>query len=581
MPDRPAIHGACTVYFKTIQHTRHQHTVDRWLWLASIGLLVALGCYHGVLAIWRSPSPDDAMFLSVPKNWVNGYGWATSYSEKIPFNPDFTGPAALLIPAAALIKLFGNQLWIAGVTGAIINFSLLTLCIWYIRHCWSNAALAALLLLCGVAASFPEDFSSLVGYYTGSLLFLLACLIAFNEHYRDNTRALLLGLLAAVGLLVKLLMAPAFCILALAFLLTQKKRLVLFCLILLPIMLLAGSWQWYKHWTLSQYSPAFRVAYDAYGRDFFLYHGSGIGQWQDAADKWLYVSRNADKNLYFLEEGLARFGVRNPFLGNEPADVHHIFGLIFIVATVLLAVYSTWQAFKNPAAIKNSSTITNRITAVIAITIMAYVSWFLLLAMAMSPGHLYFPLQWALWLFMLQCARLAPARNTAVKILLAGCAIGFACTFLPTNYPLQAISEPLQTTAEQHKAASFIQATSFPAPLAGCGYTGYPRHLEYLLPGSQNFSDCLDMIEDHVEQHEGHYRWTSPLAFTLVFSLQSAGINTASGMVMEKCARHSLYRNDEVFIFYCPFEDLQKIDLDALMPEITKTHNWYKTRIKP
>ena len=89
------------------------------------------------------------------------------------------------------------------------------------------------------------------------------------------------------------------------------------------------------------------------------------------------------------------------------------------------------------------------------------------------------------------------------------------------------------------------------------------------------------MIEDHVELHEGHYRWRSPLAFSLVFSLQSFGNNIASGMVLDQCKDKILYRNNEVFIFSCGFDELQKLDLDKLMPEITSTHKWYQTRIKP
>ncbi|HSC75921.1 MAG TPA: hypothetical protein VLB90_06780, partial [Pseudomonadales bacterium] len=142
---------------------------------------MALGICQLLLAFDRSPTSDDALVMSVPKNWINGYGWATSYSEKIPFNPDFTGPPAMLIPTALLIKLFGNQLWAGGVTGAIINLVLLTLCLQQIRAYWQHTGLAALCLVWGCIISKPNDFATLVGYYSGSLLVLLTTLIAFNQ----------------------------------------------------------------------------------------------------------------------------------------------------------------------------------------------------------------------------------------------------------------------------------------------------------------------------------------------------------------------------------------------------------------
>ncbi|MBK8288850.1 MAG: hypothetical protein IPK95_09645 [Cellvibrionales bacterium] len=221
-------------------------------------------------------SSDDALFLSVPKNWINGYGWATSYSEKIPFNPDFTGPTALLIPAALLIKLFGNPLWIAGVTGAVINLALLALCMQQVRAYWRNSGIAALYLVCGCIISKPNDFASLIGYYSGSLLFLLTALLAFNPLYSTQKKALGIGLLAAIGLHIKLLLAPAFAILGFLFLLRQYAKNTisfmqspgLLILMLLPVLLLQGSWQLYRQQSLSTYSNEYVATHQQYADNF-------------------------------------------------------------------------------------------------------------------------------------------------------------------------------------------------------------------------------------------------------------------------------------------------------------------------
>ena len=517
------------------------------------------------------------MVLSVPKNWVNGYGWATSYSEKIPFNPDFTAPPAMLIATALLIKLFGNHLWVGGVTGAIFNITLLVLNLQQIRMYWKNSGLAALLLVFGCIISKPDDFATLVGYYSGSLLFLLTTLVAFNRNYSIYKRAIAIGVMAAVGLHLKSLMAPAFALVTAFFLLhlLLQKTSSLFTaakllgLILLPIIILYGSWNLYRHQALSEYSDAYISAHKEYGDGFFRYHGSGVGQWQEATDKILYLKRNFNKNLYFVEESLAEYGVKNPFLGDAPADENHIVAWLLIAGLFGTIIITTIKTQK-----KNTPD-TNWIMLVFSTTILIYLGWFAIFSMAMSPSHFYFQNQWLCWISLLAFSQSKIFNTKFTKSVIAVLLALLSATAL-----IKFKETKIQIPDAMQQAADYIQKTSFSLPLAGCGYSGYPRHLEYLLPKSQNFSDCLDMIEDHVELHEGHYRWRSPLEFNTVFSLQSPGTNIASGMVINQCKENVLYRNNEVFIFTCKFDDLQKMDLDKLMPEITRTQKWYQTRIK-
>lgn len=546
--------------------------------MASIALLLAYSIIQLLVAFDRSPTADDAMVLSVPKNWVNGYGWATSYSEKIPFNPDFTAPPAMLIVAGLLIKLFGNHLWAGAVTGAIFNITLLALNLQQLRMYWKNSGLAALCLVFGCIISKPDDFATLVGYYSGSLLFLLTTLVAFNRHYSVYKRAIAIGVMAAIGLLIKSLMAPAFALLTAFFLLhlllqknisfiTAPKLLIL---ILLPIIILHGSWNLYRQQTLSEYSDAYISAHKEYGTGFFLYHGSGVGQWQEATDKVVYLTRNTDKNLYFVEESLAEYGLKNPFLGDAPADENHI------IAWILIAVLFSIIIITALKAQKKDTPYINWIMLVSSTTILIYLGWFAVFSMAMSPSHFYFQNQWLCWIFLL-----ALSQSGIFNMKLTKNVIALLLLILSITALIKFKETKIQTPDAMQQATDYIQKTSFALPLAGCGYGSYPRHIEYLLPTSQNFSDCLDMIEDHVELHEGRYRWKSPLAFNAVFSLQSPGMNIASGMVLSQCTDKVLYRNNEVFIFSCEFADLQKLDLDKLMPEITSTHKWYQTRIKP
>ena len=138
----------------------------------------------------------------------------------------------------------------------------------------------------------------------------------------------------------------------------------------------------------------------------------------------------------------------------------------------------------------------------------------------------------------------------------------------------------INNTSSLEQAIRHIKASSYPLPLAGCGYNGYPRHLEYRLETSQNFSDCLDLIEDHVVKQQQHYQWKSPLAFTLVISLQSISFAPEVSQVNQACMNNILYRNNDIFILQCDFEDLKTLNLDTLMPAIQASHQWYKTRIQ-
>jgi hypothetical protein len=213
--------------------------------------------------------------------------------------------------------------------------------------------------------------------------------------------------------------------------------------------------------------------------------------------------------------------------------------------------------------------------------ILIYVLWFALFAMAMSPGHLYFPMQWTLWLFFLLPAYCSNTR--ASHCVIAATAICLSLFYVMDTGSRKVIflqnREEIIQTSGLDQAIDHLKTTFYLQPLAGCGYSNYPRHIEYRLDTSQNFSDCLDLINDHVIKRNEHYEWKSPLSFTLVLSLQSMSFNPATDPIVATCQHNILYRNRDIFIFQCDFDDLQKLKLDTLMPAIQATHQWYKTRL--
>lgn len=568
------LNGGKVLYFKA-------NRAEALINIIALVLFIAFVIGQGILAFERSPSSDDALFLSVPKNWLNDYGWATSYSEKIPFNPDFTGPAALLLPAALLIKIFGNQWWIGGVTGWAVNLVLSALCLWQIRRYGRNPALIMLCLCGGIVAAFAQDFSSLIGYYTGSLLFLLSACVSFNKSYSIKNCALFLGIATSISLLIKPLLLPAFIWLNLVFLLSvfiqAKKLLILIVLLVLPSIFISSTSFLLQKNALQDYSTIYQANYQQYKQDFIHHHGSGIGQWLQAEEKLPYLFRNANKNLYFVEEGLAEFGIKNPFLGNEPADIYHIVGILYVLGLIAISIIT----FKKIIQCRDVSPFTWLIFS-INTCILIYILWFVIFAMAMSPGHLYFPMQWSLWLLFVLAAQLLSTqcafKNTALTSLVVLLSIGVIMEPATRKSVFLWDNNAVQKTAGLDQAIQHLTNTHA-SQLAGCGYNGYPRHIEYRLPTSQNFADCLDLIEDHVIRVGEHYQWKSPLAFTLVLSLQTLSFDPAVAPISAACMNNVLYRNRDILIFQCSFEDLKTINLDALMPKIDATHQWYKTRL--
>ncbi len=576
---------------------------------ASLILLAWFAIAHWLHSLQTLPSSDDAMFLSVPKNWLNAYGWATSYSEKIPFNPDLTAGPALLLPAALLIKWFGNAYWVAGITGTLINLSLIILCLRQIRQYWPHPRVNALLFIALCIIGKGEDASSLIGYYTACLLFFLATLQAFNPQQSTSARACSMSILLGFGLLTKLLILPAFMLLSLLFFFSETrgqraiKKASLALLLLLPAAVFFGGWLYYQQQTLSTYSTDYRDAWQRYREAFFLHHGSGIAQWLSSTDRWEYLLRNAQKNLYFIEEALKDYQFYNRWL-NAPADERHIAAYLFMLLLIAAGVQQ-WRQH-TPAG---------RAASCFCLASLLYIAWFAGIAMAMTPGHTYFPVQFGLFALVLTVTstpRPATPTRSACLVIAGICAIAL---LKPATRQLLSFrnDDKYAHVEAMLEARDYLLSQTFKWPLAGCGYGSYPRHLEYLLPQSQNFEDCLNLIEDSVQLEEidyfsrngvdrntyptalehfharagiqkdlvAHFHWQKPLNFFLVLSLQAYELSGRTVPLLNACHHRPRFRNPDILIMECRFEDLQKIDLDTLMVDIAAGQRWYKTRLNP
>src|SRR5689334_4859689 len=111
-------------FASTIRPERSPY-LGRPYWLAQIGAILTLGVFgwfHICQIVTRSIYYDDAFIAGAAKNLAFGYGYTSSYPRLLPFDPEITTGPVVILPAALLIRLFGNQYWIPNLA--------ITLCIW-------------------------------------------------------------------------------------------------------------------------------------------------------------------------------------------------------------------------------------------------------------------------------------------------------------------------------------------------------------------------------------------------------------------------------------------------------------------
>lgn len=177
---------------------------------------------------------DDAMFASVAKNFARGLGYSSSlqpHSEEfrlVPFDVDITVGPTVILPAAALIKLFGNRYWVPGAS-AVLLWSTLLLLAWMLLRRRFGPRLAlpgtAIFFACsvGLFALQFEQWYALFGEIPAACFLLLSALALGGEGERRNA-PLLAGVMAGLAAVTKLL-ASIYLLPLVAVILVRRKPL--------------------------------------------------------------------------------------------------------------------------------------------------------------------------------------------------------------------------------------------------------------------------------------------------------------------------------------------------------------------
>ena len=527
----------------------------------------------GISIAWhKAPQHDDAMFATIPKNFLNGYGWATSYGEKIPFNPDISTGPSLLLPAAAMIALFGNQTWVPAMTGTITNIFLTCLVLWQLWQLSRNRAASFLALLLTISLFMVNDFKTFTAYYTGCLLFLFSLLLAVNPHYSFARRCMVFGALAAVGLYAKPLILFSFlaalpCILLFECGINLKKHGKYLSIVIVGFLFIFSPWQIYKSAVLSGYSVDFQSAYSAYDKKFFEYHGTGIGQLKDADDKLRYLQNNTIKNFRILRK----------FLKNENSLPVYLFPILIGIA-VLIFIRCVIRKTRAPFDIF--------FPFILALVILGNLLWYVIFSFAMTPGHAFFLTFFGFFLLFFLVA--VHSRSNFTGVLLCAIMTAFFQVRIPPLIEAYQFKVPDLINNEQiNKTLVYLETQEHRYPLASCGYIAAPYRMEYLLPGSQNFVDCYNVLEDSLAQdNNGNYFWHNGPNFTFVFEGLSflAAAQSQSYIltpISDACQKHILFHEGNFIVCDVRFDEIKdRLDPAETARQLGIYQQWYRTRIK-
>lgn len=548
-----------------------QRRLDKLLLMLVYGLFIWFFVSSLSIAYHRAPQQDDAMFATVIKNFLQGEGWTTNYGEKILFNPDLTAGPALLLPAAPLIILFGNESWIPAITGALVNIalSLLILHQFHTRSFRRPAIFLAFLLSLSLFA--VNDFKTFTGYYSSSLLFLLALLLTSNPRYKAYYRLAGFGVLAAIGLYTKPLILLSFIAAFPLVIIWFKKQggiplykssfFIFFC-----FFIALAPWHLYKISTLEKQGDQYQRAYQEYNTSFFEHHGSGIAQFKAAANKVDHLKKNTLKNTKILQRFLKNH------LGIPLAVL-----IIFSALSCFYFAYKFLFSFSCPAFLETT----------IAVVVAANLLWFVCFSFALTPGHVFFAIFLAIFLFFYLITLYAPSVKTAIFLCLLASAL-----LLPAHKPLiQAYSfrqdDPALDNSSLENIIAFIDGQTYEDPLASCGYANAPWRIIYLRQGTDMVVDCYHLLEDALQRRaDGGYQWGEVPDFVLIGEAHSF-FNSAKSQayvlkpLLDLCSRNVLYQQPAFGVCRINGPELsRRLDPTQTAWELSRYQQWYRTRLK-
>jgi hypothetical protein len=441
---------------------------------------------------------DDAFIANVAKNLAEGHGYAASYYGLRPFDLEITTGPTVVFPAAAMMRVFGNQYWVPTASYTILIGALITQLLAMLRRRLPRGAFATVSALIGLClVAFGAQEIGLLGELPAALLTAIAALVLTRQpdaHWRTSASGLILGL-AVLAKAVAALAVPAFAVALLTLPMFRARRMrtaVDFAIgVCLPIVV-------FEMWKLAIIGSiggwvelVTNELLDVAGPNAPL---SGSATVFSALSDPLAVVRNARHNLVPL---LAWWGgTRNPAL----APIW--FGGWLPAVLFTIGVLGTLRAALDYARDPDSSPVTTSGLILIVAGVSSFF-WWLFLAPMGWPRHA----QPGLFRTLIGCSMVIGAGVPRNARLPAVSALAFVLALAPNVFDLRHPYSPIDDFVRDmsggppqtprlraaRTTADFLHGieTADPgAQLVGCGWSHNPS-LEYLMPGSDHFRDCL------------------------------------------------------------------------------------------
>ena len=461
--------------------------------LALVACAAVLLQFHARQILTASVLYDDAFIASVAKNVALGLGYGTSYNGFDRFDPEISTGPAIVLPAAALMRLLGNGYWVPNLAITLAIWLSLGLLLWRFRRDVPDLprAVPGITVLVGMIFFATNEFGLLgdlpAALLAGASFATFAGASRVGAAPAGRARGFLAGALFGAAIYAKLTVAlvlPAIAAITLYDVLISRsvsaglgaplKRTGWFVAgLLLP----ACLWQVYQ---LSAVSWSANAWMAVKAREVAFLAGSqslsGIGQLRGAPSWFGQVSSNVTGNLVAFSSYFGPLWVLLPGLAG-------------------LAVAAT---------AKGRSSSVNRLAALLSCAVVLHLAWWLVISPTGWYRHL---LPGLMYTIMLAAVLLGAAARTAPRRSLvgaAGCCLTVALV-LPAWYPKAGDFARVFTTdvSRDPRLEALLQTRDTVDALSrdpsvlllGCGWW-VARDLEYVLTASNNFRDCFRLTPE-------------------------------------------------------------------------------------
>jgi len=553
---------------------------------------------------------DPAYHANVAKSFSLGQGWATHYERSFPFNPDVTTGPTLLLPAAAMIAVFGNALWVPAVTAACVHLAIFLLILLRLRRFGLNQTFGA--VLCVALTLYAHTWwLSLTADFVVALLLILACVLLVEPDPNAGSesrlrRCFAAGVCVGLALLAKALAWFGVIGLALYGLVAfvrgarSRREALGAAVVVLGLIAAVLPWKLYEAASLRTMPAEQRAERAEYASEFLRTQGSGIAEWETASSRIDLLADNLKRNADVLARDFEqRYGLP---------------GWTGIVAMTGLLLFTFFLMRQPPDPLR-------RLLLMLGLIGSAQAAWFLLLSQSWSAKYALAP---TLLAIVVLC--LASARTGRLRYLIAPAAL--VLVLQPSNvarYQASLLRFDTQQSAYTRDLAStrdYLQRTPLNVPLAGCGWVFAPWETEYALPGVGHFRDCRRLIREalafddayYLDHHPAareqiakgqyrdaldhqlrndaqgttpfRYRWIAEPSFVLVVNhvfWRISAYRESDRAVLEACLRHPLHQTDYFTVALCSADALRDaLPLDrpsAFLP--SRDESWFVHKPAP